>query len=588
MTPEQFAEKVKSKYPQYANVDNGVLVQKMLEKYPQYQSHVSGFSTQTPEEVEKPGFFSQEITGGADTAEAGGIVGFGKRLFQSTLGSKGLLGVAQLPGKVIGQRGVLESQEELSKTKSNLVQGAVTAMRKIQETEDHALKERLTNSLLEIDKQLSALEVAELELGRFVATPKEALGTALNAAATVAPIGKGGFVSKTLREATRGAGFSAGTALSEDRTPTARELATGATIGAVAPAVIGASGRVASKVLGITRQIGKSLAGSLGVSVDEIFANPKVAQQTAEKLLGGKETLQSMLRESAEGLLNKVGNFRKSIRESFGEALSTLKSTDIEPSVFRRNIQQVLDKFGVSINEQGAREFGGVEFTKQNLLNKASTLVDDVSSTRLDGLSLRNTMNRVRDAKFNNPGGNSEKLAFNAFVDDFENGLRNSINQSTNKLGDINKAFTEGMQLVEVMEKEFGTVKFRNLTEVLSFSKKIESMLKKKGVAPEIIDDFFRVIGEDPTAIKAQEAVRGAFGKEIEAEAAGLNPITFIRSLTAGVISPKDATRLTIQLARLSDTNEKVARPVIDALAKLKPAARTAIIRSLVGFPEND
>jgi hypothetical protein len=36
LTPAQFAEKLKAKYPQYANIDDVTLVDKVLQKYPQY------------------------------------------------------------------------------------------------------------------------------------------------------------------------------------------------------------------------------------------------------------------------------------------------------------------------------------------------------------------------------------------------------------------------------------------------------------------------------------------------------------------------------------------------------------------------
>jgi hypothetical protein len=41
ITPEEFASKVKAKYPQYKDVDDVVLAQKMIEKYPEYKSQVT-------------------------------------------------------------------------------------------------------------------------------------------------------------------------------------------------------------------------------------------------------------------------------------------------------------------------------------------------------------------------------------------------------------------------------------------------------------------------------------------------------------------------------------------------------------------
>jgi len=37
----QFAEKIKQKYPEYKDIDNYTLATKMVEKYPEYQTQVS-------------------------------------------------------------------------------------------------------------------------------------------------------------------------------------------------------------------------------------------------------------------------------------------------------------------------------------------------------------------------------------------------------------------------------------------------------------------------------------------------------------------------------------------------------------------
>ena len=48
MSPTDFAEKIKAKYPQYANVDDNTLTQKVLAKYPQYASAVDTSGTGSP------------------------------------------------------------------------------------------------------------------------------------------------------------------------------------------------------------------------------------------------------------------------------------------------------------------------------------------------------------------------------------------------------------------------------------------------------------------------------------------------------------------------------------------------------------
>ena len=69
LSVDEFAESVKAKYPQYKDVDNAVLAQKMIEKYPQYKDKVSfenveGVSEQPTEvvtpEMEETGQRNQE------------------------------------------------------------------------------------------------------------------------------------------------------------------------------------------------------------------------------------------------------------------------------------------------------------------------------------------------------------------------------------------------------------------------------------------------------------------------------------------------------------------------------------------------
>ena len=49
MTSDEFAQKIKEKYPQYQNVDNQTLTQKMIAKYPQYKNKVDMNATSTAE-----------------------------------------------------------------------------------------------------------------------------------------------------------------------------------------------------------------------------------------------------------------------------------------------------------------------------------------------------------------------------------------------------------------------------------------------------------------------------------------------------------------------------------------------------------
>lgn len=62
MTPEEFAKSIKSKYPQYAQIPDAELTQKMLAKYPQYRSQVTSTVSAAP-----PKWSLQDLEGRAMT-----------------------------------------------------------------------------------------------------------------------------------------------------------------------------------------------------------------------------------------------------------------------------------------------------------------------------------------------------------------------------------------------------------------------------------------------------------------------------------------------------------------------------------------
>ena len=54
LTPAEFAAKVKEKYPQYKDVEDSILVEKMVEKYPQYKDKINYGEVSADTEVVEP------------------------------------------------------------------------------------------------------------------------------------------------------------------------------------------------------------------------------------------------------------------------------------------------------------------------------------------------------------------------------------------------------------------------------------------------------------------------------------------------------------------------------------------------------
>lgn len=544
-----------------------------------------------PETKTKPkgeGFFRGELTGGADTSEFTGFKKLGADIFRSTLGSRGLLGVAQQPAKVFGSVGASKDIEELDRLKSKSSSLAKTIVQKMSEASSPEEMKRLMSINEGLQDSMQQLDKAKKGLIKFTPTVKENIATSINALATVAPVGRFKDASlarkglTTGAEATRGLTFAGASALEGDRLPEGRELLTGGAIGGAVPVVGRALGAVAGKVAGVAKNVATRLASGLGVSVDDIFANSLVAQKTARSLVSKEESVESILRKNSENLLSDVQTFRRDLRSDFGNALESLSKEQIDVGDVRNAAVSALNKNGITVSKTGFNA-EGAEFSAPAIVKRAEAIINEINEiSSFDGKTLRNIISKIDSKKFKTTGSDPDRLAFNAFMNDLDSGISKAVAQNTPQLQQANAAFSEGMQFVDVMQQEFGTIKFGNLKELNTFSKKLEGLLKKKGIAPEIIDDFLVKTGQDPTALRAQEAVRSVFAEQPVAEAAGITPFEFVRQVTAGILDPEDVARITIMLARASDVSEATIKPFVEKLAILTPVERIAIIKGLI------
>lgn len=345
----------------------------------------------------------------------------------------------------------------------------------------------------------------------------------------------------------------------------------GTAVGGSLP-VAGVVTRPATAILGrLMKGIGSGLSGVSGKTLDQILNNPEAAQKASQIL--AKSGGDSILEKNANTIVNGIGQVRQEARQAFGNALGELKTEDINPANFRQAIQPVLDKFGISTNGT-ERNLANVEFNDPKNIQKASNLIDELSSTKMDGKSLRNISNKIEDSKFKT-ATSDERLSFNAFLNELGSGVKNAINQSTDKLSEMNNKYTKDMQMVETMQNTFGKVKYKNLPEVVKASQQLESLFAKKGLAPQEIDKFLQRIGVSPGEFKTSEAVRQIAGKQEGANSIGLSPGELSREATSAIISPEVVKNLTIATGM---TREKLA-PFLRAL---KTPARNVVIQALL------
>jgi len=404
-------------------------------------------------------------------------------------------------------------------------------------------------------------------------TAKEVAGSAIQLGANFIP---GAGVGATLgRKALVGAGmglaFDVGSKLQKGETPSP---GIGTAIGATLPVggvVIGLAGKLLGR---LTKGLGSGLSGVSTKTIDSIIENPKVAQQFSKTLL--KEGNSKILEQNAKQIVNGVSTIRQQARKAFGEGLETLSETDIAPKTFRDSTQKVLDRYGV-ITEKGKKTLQGVEFTDPKNITKATELINTLSNVKLDGKSLRKLADDIENSAYK-VATSDERLSYNAFIKDLSSTLKQSISASTPKLDEINKVFSQDMQLVEAVEDIFGKVDYKNLSEVVKASKKLETLFAQKGLAPDVVDDFLKRIGIDSADFRTSEAVRQITDKSTQANTKGLSVGELIQQITSSVITPQLVRDIAIKTG-IADT---VLSPFLTSLKGLSPALQKTLIQALL------
>ena len=237
-------------------------------------------------------FVAKDILGAGDTSKEQGFLG---SLVQKTVGSKGLAGVGQLPGRTIassmlagGERGSEQARAQLSEVTTALI-------RKVRTLPDSdPRKAQLQTQIQDNMRQMGVAREIGTKIGESQITPREAIGTTLNAAATVsAGLGASTAFGRVLLGTTIGAGAGAGSVLSEG----------GSTQEAVKSGLIGAAtGFAVSGVL-----------EGLGSALKFIAQSKRVQRRTGYTY---NKELQPPIKEVAQDIKNGFETFGEKVASS--------------------------------------------------------------------------------------------------------------------------------------------------------------------------------------------------------------------------------------------------------------------------------
>lgn len=391
---------------------------------------------------------------------------------------------------------------------------------------------------------------------------KETIGSGIQLGANLLPgAGKGAsLLTKAAIGAGQGLAFDVGSELQQGKKV---KPGIGTVFGGVLP-IAGAVAKPVTKIVGrLLKGVGSGLSGVSTDSIEKIINNPEHAQKVAEEV--AKKGNSGVLEENAKTIINGIGKIKKEARQAYGTGLEQLAKEDISPEIFKEKTQPLLDEF---------KDIKNLEFSEEKNIIKAKDLMKRLSNPELDGKSLRKLADDIESSKYKT-ATSDERLSFNAFLKNLSGTVKDAISSSTTKLNDINKAFSNDMQLAEVAEDVFGNVDFKNLPEVVKASQKLEGLFAQKGIVPEVVDQFLERIGVNADDFKTAEAVRQISNKKSGANTKGLSIGELMQQATSAVVTPKMIRDISIKTGMAESA-------LIPFLNQMKPATRAILINALV------
>ena len=374
-----------------------------------------------------------------------------------------------------------------------------------------------------------------------------------------------------------GRGLTSGTVASVQEGEVGKEALAAGAVEAALP-VAGKVIKPAFNIIGrVFKGLGSGLSGASSEAIENIVKNPSVAKETIKKI--NEEGSESLLRENAKKIVQGVSKIKSDARKAYGKGLEELAEADIKSSTFRAKVQPVLDKFGSTI-ENGERVLKNVEFENVKSIKKASDFIERLKTVDLNGKSIRKLVDDIDSSRFKT-ATSDERLSYNAFAKDLSSSLKKAINESTDKLSDINKNFSQEMQLAESVEDIFGKIKFKNEKEIVKAASKLETIFNQKGLKPEIIDSFLNKINIDPTDLRTTESVRQIGELTTRANQQGLNITELVQSVTKGIVTPKAVRDIAVVTGQTDEFVTNVIKPLIE---KTAPTARGTLLETITSM----
>jgi len=420
MTVDEFAGKIKDKYPGYSDVPNDVLVQKILVKYPGYKGQVT-FEQTTPEAQKQPSSAGSLLKGIAK-APADIFIGRAKGVGNTLLGmgQLGQKGLAKLTGiqPVGGQESfnssldAVRSKLEGSNTVQKIAKGA----------------EQIGEFFVPVGGQAKGLQV-----GGNLLKSMPNLGKVANI------VGRG--LSEGVEQMVR----------SSAQRGTTEGSKNDFLLGAATSPTLKAVGLAAKGAGSVTKGIVSKVSGVPAEAINLALKSPAKVKKAMRDFAASGDIAPEQILAHAEDAFNSVKSMRDDAYRAAIEKVQNAKNFKLgDPGEVKNAFIAPLKKFGFDIGENGSVVFG----KKVTLPKNKQSEIDEVVSRMnewddFSPLGINDLRKVVSSYKKNGVLASTADKQFNSILGKIENGLSDYASELSPKIKELNKAYAKDSELLD-------------------------------------------------------------------------------------------------------------------------------------------
>ena len=428
MNIQELGQQIKSKYPQYGNMSDEDVANKVIAKYPQYKSQVTDASSTTPSQPAQPKNYGiGEMLGSAVAnipKSIGGLIGgVGSAILHpidtvKNIGEMGIGAVASVPGV-----GNLMENRAQSEGKQPLLDES---------------KQKFGNLLNYFGQRYGGIENIKRTIAEDPAGFALDLSAVLDAGGSL--VGKVGDVSK-IGELSK-----------------AGEI-TGKIGETIDP--LKATAKVGGKVLGKvgdvgTRVLGESVGATTGVGygvIKQLYKSIKAGGDQAKaayNALRGKIPTEQVVSDTNDAL-SKVYENRSNQYVSDSSKLKLKEGGNLDVKVAKDAAKSSLDELKIGVDGSGKLDFSSRPALETTAIQKVYKMVSGWNDSSVEGMN--NLKKAIGDYKKNGIKLDTTDKIANKFINDTTKSIDNTLKENVEGYTEMNKNYSEFSTQIEQIKK---------------------------------------------------------------------------------------------------------------------------------------